>query len=89
MYPLQLSWILDEESRERRYLIITLGNDGKVLVWACEEGVRVVRACRLLTESIPRSIRVSRAKGSTEVGGGSWCSTPVVVQMCHCYKNMQ
>ena len=31
--------------------------------------MRVVRACRLLTESIPRSLRVSRAKGSTEVGG--------------------
>lgn len=68
----ELSWILDEESRERRYLILTLGNDGKVLVWACEEGVRevkVVRACRLLTESIPRSIRISKAMGSTEIGG--------------------
>ncbi|XP_064382625.1 cytoplasmic dynein 2 intermediate chain 2-like [Halichondria panicea] len=65
----ELSWILDEESRERRHLLLSLGNDGKVLVWACEEGVRVVRACRLLTESIPRSLRVSRAKGSTEVGG--------------------
>ncbi len=68
---LQLSWVVDEESRERRHLLLSLGNDGKVLVWTWEGngGVRVVRACRLLTESIPRSIRVSKAKGSTEVGG--------------------
>ena len=47
---MQLSWVVDEESRERRHLLLTLGNDGKVIVWAWEgsRDMKIVRACRLV-----------------------------------------
>lgn len=64
--------MLDEEDRQHRYLLLSLGNDGKVLVWELVSGrkeLKVVRGLRLLTESVPRSIRISKAKGDAEIGG--------------------
>lgn len=63
---------MDQEDRRHRYLLLSLGNDGKVLVWELVSGhkeLKVVKGLRLLTESVPRSIRVSKAKGNVEIGG--------------------
>lgn len=52
--------------------MLSLGNDGKILVWELVSGhkeLKVVRGLRLLTESVPRSIRISKAKGDAEIGG--------------------
>lgn len=68
----KVTWVLDEEDRQHRYLLLSLGNDGKVLVWELVPGrkeLKTVRGLRLLTESVPRSIRISKAKGDTEIGG--------------------
>lgn len=71
--PLQLSWILDLEDRRRhRYLLLSLGNEGKVLIWECQPGQRelkLLKGFRLLTENVPRSLRVGRAKSGGQVGG--------------------
>lgn len=67
-----MDWILDQENRKHRYLLLSLGNDGKVLIWDLVPGqkeLKIVRGLRLLTESVPRSIRVSKAKGNVEIGG--------------------
>lgn len=70
---LQLSWILDLEDRRRhRYLLLSLGNEGKVLIWECQPGQRelkLLKGFRLLTENVPRSLRVGRAKSGGQVGG--------------------
>ena len=68
-----MTWFLDQESRQARHLLLSLGNDGKVLLWEHVVGqreLRLLRGYRLLTESIPRSLRVSKAKGEDEIGGG-------------------
>lgn len=67
-----MTWVLDQEDRRHRYLLLSLGNDGKILVWELVSGqkeLKAVKALRLLTESVPRSIRISRAKGGAEIGG--------------------
>ena len=67
-----MTWIVDQEELRERYLLLSLGNDGKVLVWELVSGredLRVVKGFRMLTESVPRSIRISKAKGSEEIGG--------------------
>lgn len=67
-----MTWILSEEDRRHHHLLLSLGNDGKVLVWDHEPGnkeLKIVKGFRLLTESVPRSVRISRAKGSAEIGG--------------------
>lgn len=72
LFP-QVTWILDQESMRRRYLLLSLGNDGKVLIWELvsnQKELKLQRGLRLLTESVPRSIRVSKAKGDAEIGGG-------------------
>lgn len=51
---------------------MSLGNDGKVFVWELVSGrkeLTIIKGFRLLTESIPRSVRISKAKGNTAVGG--------------------
>ena len=71
--PLQLSWILDLEGRRRhRYLLLSLGNEGKVLIWECQprqRELKLLKGFRLLTENVPRSLRVGRAKSGGQVGG--------------------
>ena len=67
-----MTWVLDEEGRHHRHLLLSLGNDGKLLMWEVVSGqreLRPVKAMRLLTESVPRSIRISKAKGDVGIGG--------------------
>lgn len=71
-YELKVTWILDQEDRRHRYLLLSLGNDGKILVWELvpdHKELRIVRGLRLLTESVPRGVRISKAKGNVEIGG--------------------
>ena len=52
--------------------MFSLGNDCKVLIWELLSGqkeLRLLKGFRLLTESVPRSLRVGKAKGGGEVGG--------------------
>ena len=69
---LQVAWILDEEDRKRRHLLLSLGNDGLILVWELdpEQGaLKLMKGFRLLTGSVPVGIRISKAKGNAEIGG--------------------
>lgn len=76
-----MTWVLDEEDRKHRHLLLSLGNDGLILVWELvpdQRQLRLVRGLRLLTGSIPRSIRISKAKGNVEIGGGLKCTLAYV-----------
>ena len=74
----KVCWVLDVEERRRRYLLLSLGNDGKVLIWELVGGqreLRLLQGLQLLTESVPRGVRISRAKGDAEIGG-EWGRRP-------------
>ncbi len=67
-----MTWILDQTDRRQRYLLLSMGNDGKILIWELLPGkkdLKLFQGFRLLTESVPRSMRISKAKGSAEIGG--------------------
>lgn len=52
--------------------ILSISGDGKVLVWQMSPGSRdlkLVSGFLLQTDSVPRSIRLSKARGDTEMGG--------------------
>ena len=49
-----------------------MGNDGLILVWELaseQRELRVMKVFKLLTGSVPRGIRISRAKENVEIGG--------------------
>lgn len=65
-----MCWVPYEEDQKQRYLLLSLGNDGKVLLWKWTAAeLQLVNGFRLLTESIPRSLRISKAKGDDPMGG--------------------
>lgn len=67
-----MTWIADEEVSHSHFMLLSTGTDGKVLIWDYLEAKRelnLLRGFSLLTESIPRSLRISRAKGDVAIGG--------------------
>lgn len=64
-------WSLDPSSKASKYQILSISGDGKVLVWQMSPGSRdlkLVSGFLLQTDSVPRSIRLSKARGDTEMG---------------------
>lgn len=52
--------------------ILSISGDGKVLVWQMFPGshdLKLVSGFLLQTDSVPRSMRLSKARGDTEMGG--------------------
>ena len=69
---MQVTWIMDQDESHSHYLLLSVGTDGKVLIWDYVEKskeLRLVQGYSFLTESIPRSLRISKAKGDTAIGG--------------------
>lgn len=54
------------------YQVLSISGDGKLLVWQMSSGSRdlkLVSGFILQTESVPRSMRLSKARGDAEMGG--------------------
>ena len=54
------------------FQILSISGDGKVLVWQMSPGshdLKLVSGFILQTESVPRSMRLSKARGDVEIGG--------------------
>ena len=52
--------------------ILSISGDGKVLVWQMSPGshdLKLVSGFLLQTDSVPRSMRLSKARGDAEMGG--------------------
>ena len=52
--------------------ILSISGDGKILVWQMSPGshdLKLVSGFLLQTDSVPRSMRLSKARGDTEMGG--------------------
>ena len=63
---------MDRENSHSHYLLLSVGTDGKVLIWDHPKGqkeLKLVYGFSFLTESIPRSLRISKAKGNAVIGG--------------------
>ena len=63
---------MDQEESHSHYLLLSIGTDGKVLVWDYLEAhkeLKLLRGYSFLTSSIPRSLRISKAKGDAAIGG--------------------
>lgn len=64
-------WSLDPSSKASKYQILSISGDGKVLVWQMSPGshdLKLVSGFLLQTDSVPRSMRLSKARGDTEMG---------------------
>lgn len=64
-------WSLDPSSKASKYQILSISGDGKVLVWQMSprsHDLKLVSGFLLQTDSVPRSIRLSKARGDTEMG---------------------
>jgi WD40 repeat protein len=69
-------WVVSpqEERQHQPYRLLSLGSDGLLLVWRCpRQGSQLtpVLGYRLLAESVPRNLRVGRARGDSVMGGTS------------------
>ena len=56
--------------------ILSISGDGKVLVWQMSAGshdLKLVSGFLLQTDSVPRSLRLSKARGDAEIGGDFSC----------------
>lgn len=68
----KVSWMINPEEHKNKPLLLSLGNDGKILVWKHtpeKRELQLMKGSRLLSGSIPRSLRVGRSKGDIEMGG--------------------
>nr|XP_006820378.1 PREDICTED: WD repeat-containing protein 34-like [Saccoglossus kowalevskii] len=68
----KVKWIEDPLSKGRKYNIVSVSSDGKILIWKVNRrkaSLELVEGFILLTESMPRSVmRKSRVKGDAEMG---------------------
>ena len=64
--------------------ILSISGDGKVLVWQMSPGshdLKLVSGFLLQTDSVPRSMRLSKARGDAEMGG-NLC---LILFTCYCF----
>lgn len=68
--------------------ILSISGDGKVLVWQMSPGshdLKLVSGFLLQTDSVPRSMRLSKARGDAEMGGNVFsCLFHVHLVVCFC-----
>ncbi|XP_013407902.1 WD repeat-containing protein 34 [Lingula anatina] len=67
----KLRWIPDPESRGKKFNIVSISSDGKILVWQIfphQQALRLIDGFVLLTESLPRNFRPKGQRGDQEVG---------------------
>lgn len=79
-HPLQVCWVPapSEQMRRERHQLLSLGNDGKILLWELsreglgkqqQEHLQLLKRMQLRSDGIPRSLRVSKANMDAEMGG--------------------
>lgn len=67
----QVVWLNESSSKEKKYKIMSAGGDGKILIWRLSLASKKLKLLSLFvvqTDNIPRSLRVSKARGDSMVG---------------------
>ncbi|ELT93583.1 hypothetical protein CAPTEDRAFT_134662, partial [Capitella teleta] len=66
----KLTWIPDPESKGKKFHIVSVSSDGRILTWkvhASKQKLKLINGFVLLTDSLPRHLRV-RSRGNQEMG---------------------
>lgn len=67
----QVIWLNESTSKDKKYKIMSAGGDGKILLWRLSlssKHLKLLSAFVVQTDNIPRSLRVSKARGDSMVG---------------------
>ena len=75
-----MCWIpaIGDQMKKERYQVLSLGNDGKILVWELSSDasqkrhqghLQLLKRMQLRAEGIPRSLRIGRVNMDAEMGG--------------------
>ncbi|CAH1783665.1 unnamed protein product [Owenia fusiformis] len=67
----KVHWVQDPGSKGKRYNICSVSSDGKILIWKMDQQhgtLKLKDGHILLTESLPRSMRVRAKRGDQEMG---------------------
>ncbi|KAL8562746.1 hypothetical protein ACOMHN_022621 [Nucella lapillus] len=64
-------WIKDTSSKKKRYNVISIGGDGKILVWKVDPKrfrLKLLDGFVVMAQSLPRSMKVRGVRGDKEIG---------------------
>jgi len=68
----KIQWVKDSESKSKKYNIVSVSSDGRILVWKMHSKKNQVLKLKdgfiLLTESLPRNLRAKAKRGDQEMG---------------------
>ncbi|CAB4030926.1 WD repeat-containing 34-like [Paramuricea clavata] len=67
----QVMWLNDPASKDKKFKIMSAGGDGKILIWRLSQSsknLKLLSGFVVQTDSIPRNLRVSKARGDSLVG---------------------
>ncbi|KAK2163799.1 hypothetical protein LSH36_74g11005 [Paralvinella palmiformis] len=67
----KVEWVKDQDAKGAKYKIVSVSSDGKILVWqrnAKKHKLKLSDGFILLTESLPRHLRVKAKRGDQEMG---------------------
>lgn len=67
----KVQWVKDPDSKSAKYKIVSVSSDGKILLWqrnAKKQKLKLADGFILLTESLPRHLRVKTKRGDQEMG---------------------
>ncbi|XP_041371000.1 cytoplasmic dynein 2 intermediate chain 2-like [Gigantopelta aegis] len=67
----KVQWLLDPDSKTKRYNIISIGGDGKILIWSMnkkKQKLKLIEGFVLMAQSLPRSMKVRGVRSDKEVG---------------------
>ncbi|XP_076461827.1 cytoplasmic dynein 2 intermediate chain 2-like [Babylonia areolata] len=72
----RVHWIKDTSSKKKRYNVVSIGGDGKILVWKVDPKrfrLKLLDGFVVMAQSLPRGMKVRGVRGDKEIGVTSLC----------------
>lgn len=67
----RVHWLQDSSSKKKRYNVVSIGSDGKILVWKVDPKkgkLKLITGFVVMAQSLPRSMKVRGVRGDKEIG---------------------
>nr|KAG5692283.1 hypothetical protein BaRGS_007191 [Batillaria attramentaria] len=67
----RVHWLRDASSKKKRYNVVSIGGDGKILVWKVDQKkgkLKLIEGFVVMAQSLPRSMKVRGVRGDKEIG---------------------